>query len=79
MRKPSPFVFIFPLFLSLILLRGQSTGQSCPITIRAWSLGGVVSTPANSVPPYLKIIFHNDSAMTINRVVFEVHFSGAFV
>jgi len=28
--------------------------------------------------PYLKIIFHNDSAMTINRVVFEVHFSGAF-
>ena len=79
MRKPSPFVFIFPLFLSFILLRGQAQGQSCPITIKSVEPRAVVvSAPANSVPPYLKIIFHNDSAMTINRVVFEVHFSGAF-
>jgi len=77
MRKPSPFVLI--LLLLLFLLPGHMQSQSCPITITNLEpRASVASTPPTSVPPYLKILFRNDTSLTITRVVFEVHFPGAF-
>lgn len=75
-KKPSPFVLTLLLFS---LLPGHLQSQSCPITITHLEpRASVVSPPPTSVPPYLKILFQNNSALAITRVVFEVHFLGAF-
>ena len=75
-KKPSPFVLTLLLFS---LLPGHLQSQSCPITITHLEpRASVVSPPPTSVPPYLKILFQNNSVLAITRVVFEVHFLGAF-
>jgi len=75
-KKPSPFVLTLFLFS---LLPGHLQSQSCPITITHLEpRASVVSPPPTSVPPYLKIVFQNNGALAIIRVIFEVHFLGAF-
>jgi len=75
-KKPSPFVLTLLLFS---LLPGHLQSQSCPINITHLEpRASVASLPPTSVPPYLKILFQNNGALAITRVIFEVHFLGAF-
>ena len=64
----------------VITALGTASGQNCPISFRRVAprdSTAVISGQQAKHPPYLKIIFHNQSNGTISKVQFQVRFGGA--